>query len=359
MLEVHASDLLTYKQCRRKWVWATRRNLEPKRPYGPFMVGRAVHLCLEKYYGTSPADRAQFSAEAVLREHRKEVDAQVGSLWKTESAYIDELFGQSLGLAEHYVLWANNSDVDKHLTFITLEQEFRIPIRAFDAKHPNGFLSRRAFLAGRFDGVVRDERDGTLWLWEIKTARSIEERVRWLPLDEQANIYCLAAQRLFGERMEGILYTLLRKKIPTSPARLASGFLSQNMSIDTTAQAYLDAIKAQHGEQATPEFIREHYGAILEDLLRRPSTYFARTGIKRTQAELEAVERNLWAVVLEMLSPTMVPYPSAGMHCNYCTFREPCIQMNLEQDYEATLATAYQQRQLRLSEAEVPAPGEA
>lgn len=320
--EIHISDVLAFKRCRRYWDFTSllRMNLTPLGTYVPFFVGSAVHYCLEQHYkyGTAPTD----SLAAFLTEYA----AKVGS----EAIARDmEAIGTSLILVEgvlaHYLEWAtaDKSDfADNALEWVSTEQAFKSPIRT-----AGGRVSKRMYLAGRFDGVVRHKRDNQLYLWEIKTTRSVTERLKMLPHEEQANAYANAAQELLGEPIAGIIYTIIRKKVPESPAELKKGGLSRDKSIDTTAERYLAAVRAHHGEQATREFIKTQYGEILQQLLDQPNKFFARVVIRRTQAELRRANDDLRAVATDMINRPYI-YPHGGPHCTWCNFREPCIAMN-------------------------------
>jgi len=245
----------------------------------------------------------------------------------------------------HYSQWVSNMSVegsrfqDSNLEFIALETEFSVPIRT-----PSGRASPKVFLAGRMDGVVRMKDDGSVWLWETKTTRSIAELSRSLANDPQAGAYMLAAMELFHVKPQGVLYNMLRKKAPTIPEILQNGLLTRRKNIDTTAQAYLEAVKEHHPDwdRAT---IEEYYGDILQSLLEEGNQFFARVPIRRTQSELANLSRDLWTVSLEMTDPNVPVYPNESwLNCNFCHFRAPCLALNAGSDYEFLLEQEYQKR---------------
>jgi hypothetical protein len=336
--ELHVTDIRTFKQCRRKWDFSSplRRNLEPVVPYAPFFTGRAIHYALERYY----RDRQDFndSIDEWLANERK----QLGVLWPAEQARLEEQLELIDAMLNHYALHISKATGrwdDANLEFIDMEIEFSVPLYT-----PRGARSNRVFLAGRFDGFVRNRIDGTYWVFETKTTRSIEELVRGLQLDEQCGAYIFAAQQVFQVPVAGVLYNVMRKKAPAIPPVLQNGMLSQAKNMDTTPEIYLKAIRDQH-PGINRDDIMATYGPMLQFLLDQPPKYFARVPVYRSPAEIAELAANLWTVGLEMVRPSTPLYPSPSWFtCNFCQFKAPCIALSSGADPEFILAAEYQQR---------------
>lgn len=340
--ELHVSDIRTFKSCRRKWHWASplRRNLEPQVPYVPFFTGRAIHHALEHYYrsGTPFNESLDKWLKAELAEMSK-----TGALWPQEKASFDDQISLIRGILNHYKVWVDKDTdrrfSDANLEFTALETEFSVPLYA-----PSGHKSSRIYLAGRFDGLIRLRSDGTYWIWETKTTRSIEELTRSLQNDEQCGAYLYAAQQLFRVPIVGVLYNVLRKKVPTEPQVLQNGELSKNKNIDTTAEMYLDAVKKHH-PNLDSQTLFEVYGPVIQHLLEEGNKFFARIGVYRTPKEIEQLQHDLWTVGLEMSRQSTPIYPSPGwMNCNFCQFKAPCLAMNSGADSEFLLNHEYRTR---------------
>lgn len=321
--DIHISDVQAFKACRRKWDWSSllRRNLTPVAPYAPFFTGRIVHAALDLYYryGLHPA----YEIDLLVNDETKHLRTHYPTIYAANEQSINEQAQFCKDLLAHYVQWAgsyNNPFNDRELDFINVEQNFNEPMRT-----NRGFLARRMRLAGRFDGVVRHKKDDKLYLWEIKTTKSIDNRLRQLDLEEQADAYALAAQEILGEPIAGIVYTLIRKALPATPQVLKNGMLSQNKQIDTTFEYYLSAIRAIHGHNATREFINVQYGDFLQHLLDNGNPFFARVMIRRSPEQLRTARDELYATAQEMINPAVPIYKTAGIPCNWCIFREPCI----------------------------------
>jgi len=321
--ELHISDVLAFKSCRRRWDYSSllRRNLTPIGIYTPFFTGRVIHGALDGLYryGENPIT----VVPALVRAETDKLQQQYPTIYAANRITIVEQTELCIEILNHYMQWRGSyrgKFQDNDLDFLNVEQAFDVPMRT-----NRGFLARSLRLAGRFDGIVRHKKDDQLYLWEVKTTRSISQRLKQLDLEEQADAYCIAAQELLGQPIAGVIYTLIRKAVPQSPLVLKSGYLSQNKQIDTTFAHYLAAIRAHHGHVATNDFIQETYGDFLQHLLDNGNPFFERVMIRRSQQQLKSARDELYAVALEMTRPSIPIYKHGQLGCNWCIFREPCI----------------------------------
>ena len=344
--EVHISDLRAFKACRRQWNWSSPlgENLEPDKPYAPFFLGRVVHTALELYYRTGGKVGLYDATDISLTIEREKMES-AGTLWESEEEMLTEQSSLAFGLMEHYNIWVNGKDHnrspwgDENLEYLDMETVFHVPIMT-EAGRP----SNRVFLGGRFDGIVRRRDDGSLWLFESKTTRSIMELQKTLAFDEQAGGYIYAAQILLGEQVHGVIYNIMRKKVPTWPRALNNGTLSQNKSIDSTMDYYWTAVREHHPDMGKEE-LQKMYGDILQHLFDKGNTFFSRTVIRRTPLEIAELSRNLRVTSLEMVRPTTVLYPAPSWtNCTFCRFTAPCLAMNAGSDYGMVLEHEYRKR---------------
>jgi len=180
--EVHVSDLISFKSCRRKWDWSSplRRGLEPERTPIQFLVGRAVHWALAQFYesGVKPSAAFNLFTERALRTE--------GALWMNESELLKQQLALGAAMCDNYVLWVNSIESpDKDWDVVATEVKYETPLF-----NPRGRLSNRIYLAGRFDQIIRNKHTGSLWLREFKTSkRSPDEE--WLDFDDQCTSYCV------------------------------------------------------------------------------------------------------------------------------------------------------------------------
>lgn len=331
---IHISDIRSFRQCRRKWDWSSglRQNLEPIIPYAPFFTGRAIHAALEFYY------RDNIPLMQTVDTYLASEEAQTVNinLWDSEKGTFAEQIQLIRDLIAHYSLWISQDTKaysDKNLEFISLEEEFQIPIPRMPY----------ATFGGRLDGLVRHKVTGDYWIWETKTARSIPELINTLANDEQSGLYMYAA-RLTGRPVAGVIYNIIRKKAPAFPTTLQSGLLSKARSIDTTAFHFAQCIRQTFPDWQDDTILNE-YGDLLAALSDNEGKFFIRFPIHRNEHELEALVENLRHTAIEMVNPDIPTYPAPSwMNCGFCTFKGPCLTQNAGGNFQSLIDEEYQPR---------------
>lgn len=323
--EIHITDVSNFLQCRRQWNWSSnlRQHLTTIEPYEPFYFGTVVHKALEWYH--EPMYSKCIDRDVFLRQEIPNIpDAFID--------YVDQL------LAE-YVIWQKSieaSDLhDSNYETLAVEQPFKIKMTT-----PLGVKSNKFRFAGKTDRVTRSKLDGQLYIHEYKTSTSIDNLVKQLPMVYQPTAYMLAMQEVYNEPIAGVVYTIIRKKLPEDPDVLKNGLLSKNKSIDTTAEHYL-AYARQHHSDWTDVQIKAEYGEILQRLLSEPNKFFRRVLVKRNEAELKQMQRVLYDVAKEMTNSKLAIYPNPSYFCNNCLFRIPCELMSKGEDYNPIISAHY------------------
>jgi hypothetical protein len=326
---IHVSDIGAFLQCRRAWNFSSnlRQHLTTIEPYKPFYLGTCVHKFFECYY--DPMMRVVDG-----------YDWRNTALTDLFSApnYIKEFIDFGEQLFDQYLTWQIEDKSllgDCNFRPLSVEQSFDVPIYT-----PNGGRSSTVRFAGRVDGVWRSKVDGKLYLHEIKTTSSIDSRIGQLQFEMQPTAYMLAMREVYNEPIAGVVYTLLRKKLPVEPDVLKNGMLSQNKGIDTTAELYVAAIKRQHPNISKDE-IKSKYGEILQQLLNPPNRFFRRVLITRSAAQLAEMHHTLYQIARDMTNPKLTVYPNPGYFCNNCLFQAPCIAMSNGQPIEPILTQHY------------------
>lgn len=220
---IHISDVNAFLSCRRAWDFSSnlRQHLTTIQVYQPFFFGTVIHAFLEEYYRPN----------ALIAHAAGRATQQLKAIPNALPEFID--FGSQL--FEHYITWALNQAAgdclgDYSFDSLSVEQPFDVPILT-----PAGFPSSKFRFAGRVDGVWRSTVDGKLYLHEIKTTSSIDGRIGQLAFEYQPTAYMLAMGAVYKEPIAGVIYTLIRKKLPADPDVLKDGSLSKNKGIDTTA----------------------------------------------------------------------------------------------------------------------------
>lgn len=322
--EIHITDVNNFLQCRRQWDWSSnlRQHLTTIEPYEPFYFGTLIHKVFEWRF--DPSEASKFIDPIAEMERDP-------SIPKAFTTFIETLY-------DHYRNWQilDKADYnDRTFEWLAVEQPFNIKLTT-----PTGVKSNKFRFAGKVDGVMRSRIDGKLYLHEIKTTKSIDSRIQQLPFEFQPTAYMLAMQEVYQEEIAGVVYTLIRKKLPDDPDVLKNGLLSKNKSIDTTAEHYL-AFARQHHNDWSDTQIRQEYGELLQKLLSEPNKFFRRVLVTRNKAQLDQMQRILYDVAREMTSSKLRIYPNPSYFCNNCLFRVPCELMSNGEDYNPIISAHY------------------
>jgi len=308
--EIHASDMASFKRCRVLWNYTSplRRHLEVAFPPVFFFLGSGVHAALAAYYerGVDPV-----TAFKLWYWWRKQRYASSGHGLSTEqSLKYAEQAKLGIGMLKHY---ASVYPLEKEVFELVLaESFFSVPIRSL-----GGRRSAHYYAAGTFDGVVVD-RNGHYWLLEHKTYKQVRGEGQF-DLSDQAKMYIYAAQEQFGLPVQGVVYNILRKKIPSRPMELQRGGLSRSKGIDTTYEVYLDEVKRLG-------YAPSDYADILGRLQERGNTFFYRFQIRKSPKEMKLFQKLLYITAREMCRPNLILYPcNDDWQCRNCWFSEPCV----------------------------------
>jgi len=366
---VHVTDVLSFLNCRQQWDFSShlRQYLERKTPVIPFFVGKGVHDALDVKYerGADPAAFFhQYAQDELVALHRTE-----GELWDTELDKLKDGIDLAKNMLWHYELWQRydtSTNSDQNLKFIATELPDDTPLMI---PAPPDFAGSEEWGVGfglRLDGVVQRTTDNTYWVFETKTCRSIGERKTMLANDLQAAMYCWAAEQMLGVTISGVIYNLMRKKIPSIPSQLNATIstphgnlptFSVAKSTDTTFEVYkhiLDGLAdkraSERGGEATVRdqlrnILYDHHRARLEDLWAQGNTYFERYELVKSRPQIRRALHTVWHAAQDMLDPNVPIYPRpGGLQCNYCHFRAPCLTIDNGGDPSRILEEEYQPR---------------
>ena len=326
--DIHISDVQAFDRCRREWDYSSplRQGLAPLLKNNALIIGSAVHKGLELRV------RGLSAIAAITTFDTDYIEPLRPQLNPDQNAQVTQDLALAYQLLKAYDIWQKYDKgplADRNFDFIFPEQKFRVPFV--------GNSRRKTYLAGTFDGIVLHKPSGKYYLWEIKTTRSISERLKMLDFDQQTRAYLLAAQEAFDQPIAGIVYTFLRKKLPEQPKELQRGGLSKQVLTagypNTTAAVYAQTVKEYFEGEIPPE-----YEAPLSTLLQYPNAFQDRQLINIEPAELERFKTQLGLKALEMTNPRVSIYYQPGYHCNYCAFRAPCL---LRQAQGAAVEASY------------------
>lgn len=353
-----------FKECRRRWDFSSlsRQGLEPNKPAIALWFGTGIHKCLETLYNyriEQVTQEEEDPFESMEAEHMvvavawqawyddeiERLEKSQGKLWAEQKDQFEQTKELGLGMLHGYVDWSSVKDNVEGTGFkevLFTEREFEIPVPGPDGL-PYRFLDARGnpweiWLVGRLDMLVRDW-DGKLWVMDHKTSatRLDEEK---LVLDDQMTVYMWAVQQILKEPVAGCYYNVLRKKLPSVPAVLASGKgLSKAKNIDTTYDVYYHTILDKG-------FDPEDYAEILDHLSNKGNDFFQRAKVHRNQHELAMAGRMLLLEAIDMLNDPFI-YPNQTWTCHtFCDFRPLCVAMNRNDDVDYIKKSMYRKREM-------------
>lgn len=357
--EIHITDLTTFGTCKRKWDFSSmlRQGRQPSFPPEPLLLGQGVHEALDYGYqecvGTDKPMVFDFNAarkryDTWLNRRRKRIIKYTGPLWPHEEEQLQEVRHLGLGMLKHYSLWAPTRDY--RYTLLGTEMQFKIPIPQpvlTDSRDLWPLPSAVPILdyAGRFDGLVRNLYNDNHYVLEFKTTKSLD-RMSGTFRGMQPTAYIWAAGKVYDLPIAGVLYRVLRKRIPDNPTPLKtagrfSRAKSQKMTWEwfrywVTAWSKKQGVKAEDVLAANPE--------VKGMLLEKENEFFREKVIGRNQGQIDECLRALAYEGAQMANPNTPVYPISGIHCGWCSFREVCDLMAEGLPYQALLEAEYASR---------------
>jgi hypothetical protein len=330
MLELHQSELATFRRCRRRWALSSPNmgNLEPIAATPEALwLGSGLHFALEDRYGWdrfSGLGRAFDGYYSATSSSRPENAAELRTL--------------AHGMLAHYESWlTHGSDFDTLWVdgVPQVEVGWRVPIHGIDPSV--------AVLGGTFDRLVTDDH-GRVFIADYKSCAQFNTSK--LDLDAQTSVYLWAYRELFGVPAEGMVYVQLKKAVPEPPRRLKSGALSVDKSQNTTWDLYREAL----GDDTDPA--RLAFLAWLRDQEDDSGDRFIRRDlVRRNEAQLNAVGPWLEYQARQIVSLSADPITSPALYanftydCGFCPFHAACVAMDDGSDWQGLISGLYAQRE--------------
>ena len=298
----------SFTNCHKKYYWKHVEKLDPIVTKPPLAFGRLIHQCKEEFYKNkvvlfdSIIDQWLDDYKQTIIEAQKKsgFEGEV-DLSKAEKM-ADLAKGIMIGYVERYA-----QDLNKW-KILAVEKEFRYPLvvpcskcqgDGCDKCNKTG-LGRKSPVwdySGVIDLIIQDEKNHT-WIGEHKTTAlsDLDEYERDLGLDMQPRGYVWAARKICQEngwpKPIGIIYNLIRKKIPATPKTTQCkkckgtgekkgspcrdcnstgiGGLSKAQGIDTTLDRYVEALNKH------PHIDINHYQDVILQLQARGDRFFKR-----------------------------------------------------------------------------------
>jgi hypothetical protein len=286
---ISCSDVKQFKNCRLNWHWSShlREGLHPLDEPDYFGLGTAIHQALQDYH------------------------LQGSSLWLGLDQYLPKDYENRPAVLQDltYIF-------DLYLEWHTKQPKKRY-LQAEDrqvVELPNGIP-----FTWQYDALI-EKADGSQWLIDYKTTKSLPSDLSYLHMNDQAIMYIWGMRQL-GYDVKGMIYVFINTKSPTKPKLLKSGKISQAKNIVTTAQCYIDTCKLHDVDSYHGEY--DDMLAYIEG--RQYRDYFLEVPFIVSPEQLVVKALEIATIAELMMSDKPIIYPNQGKFtCNYCNFQIPC-----------------------------------
>lgn len=291
---ISITEINSRLSCPAKHDYRFNRMLVPAEEREVLTLGRAIHIGIEVYYLAHDISHAQ----RAMREYLE------GSVFR------DDLMPLASGMLAGYVAhWRGKDDFE----VLHVELPFRVPLVT-----PAGKASRIFDLVGRIDMIVRMP-DGSIWVFEHKTVGVKDPQyLRRLDTDFQIRAYVWAGSRFLGVPIRGVVYNVLRAKLPVEPEVLKNGTISKRANIDTTLEVF-EAALARTGSNPAD------YAEIHDRLRNEGNTFFIREAREIPPEDLQRWALEMYAITRDMRRSKFVyRNPTACSLYGGCEYRDLC-----------------------------------
>ena len=332
--------------CEREWAYRYLDGLSRDLEAAPLRTGGLWHDCQQYLYEGALWQGSNLDAHALTyrdviapwiekqAERVSEAEPEIAERWNRETV---EQAGLVTALLRGYLHVWGDSDRET-FEVIAVEPQFAralthpgTGVQIEDVvKVKDKLLRRPWFYGGGADRILRDKRTGLLWLLELKTtaARDLQRYLTKLDVDQQTRGYAWALRGVTtgdvpSMEVAGVIYDVVRKKVPTVPKVLKSGKISKDKRIDTTRDVYETAVVAAGQDPA-------EYADFTETLPGWES-FFARTHLPFSETDLVDFHADAYATALLIKDaqerdyhPRQVAVCQGGAAPRGCTFSEIC-----------------------------------
>jgi len=347
VLEVHNGDRVTYRRCRRKFMFQSRLRenlIAISTPRGPLWLGSGFHFALEDFHGHNRFGDPRRAFDAYVEAHPPEELPED----------VDKLVVLGNGMLEYYVdlwlprrqatmpqtLWVNGEpQVEVHVQIPVTELIQPWLLDILQEKHGKRV---EVVIFQTFDKIEIDQ-EGRIWGVDYKTAKQMTP-VNDLQRLPQGKQYYWGGRWFYGDAFEGMTWQQHLKSVPEPPELLKSGDFSVNKSQHTTYSMYRKALIDQFGK------VPKGYVEILNILASRENDegdrYIRRDTLRWSPMQGFSEEEALTAELHEMLDPNLPIYPNPTRDCNWdCPFSPISQAMDDGSDFDYLLETEFMRYQ--------------
>lgn len=337
MIQIHTSDRISFKRCRRRWDFSSQLrqgliNIDGE--VSPHLwFGSGIHYALEDYHGYCTFGNPFKAFQAYC--------------WATRRAHptnVKELVPLAEGMLSHYVDVDADSFNDTDTVWFDDNGQMNPAVEVYWEVPIPGFDPDQVVYAGTFDRLVTDKNEGH-WILDYKTAQRFNTGK--LEMDTQVTAYCWAFRQLYGYDPKGVIYIQMLKEVPSLPNILKNGDVSTNKAQATTFHLYKQALKQVYGELRNVPPKQKETALHFKNMEALEGDKFIRRDfVRRNSAQIDSETWKIVAETNDMLDEHVVCYPNPTKDCSFdCNFRGPCVAMDDGSDFQSILNNGYAHRE--------------
>ena len=226
-----------------------------------------------------------------------------------------ELYPLGKAILDYYQEWLKHRNEYKTLWIDGVPQvEVRFELPLYEGVQ----------FVGVFDRIVTDSM-GRLFVMDYKFVKKFDTAK--LALDPQVSAYCLAAESLYGQAFEGMVYMQFKKEMPQPPERLKNGTFSKNKSQATTSQFYTQALIETFG--TVPAEYSDFVAYLISQESADGDSLIRRDVVRRNEHQVNAEAQKIMEESFDMTDPNVLLYPNPTRDCPWdCPFVDVCVGMD-------------------------------
>lgn len=237
--------------------------LQRKQKSSPLIRGSIIHECLEAYYSGK-------SWIKVLDKFEKDF---YENTFSEEREELGDIPGLARELLENYFVYYEEEDEETE--YLHNELHFQLP------------LVEGIEIQGYIDAIIKDK-NGKIWVVDYKTYSRMKDRGFFL-YNTQSAIYIWAMQEM-GYEVEGVIWDVLKAKMPGKPKFTKTGKLSK-AKMDSTPYTVEKGL-IEIGED--PEEHREYIDSFEFE------SFFQRNKIRLNQSSVEFMMEDVIATAQQI-----------------------------------------------------------
>jgi hypothetical protein len=346
VLELHTSDRILFKRCRRRWNWASplRQHLRPiGDPVDALWFGTGIHFALEDFHGAKRFTTAAEAFDAFVDAHkpheRPDSWQELSDMGAAMLDYYENIWEPKFFSEYRTATW---HDVAKARLLETGESDLpdtQEPMVELRVKLPlyRELDGTEIHYDARIDRVVIDA-EGRFWVVDYKTAQRFDTSK--LETDPQASAYTWAIQKFLGITFEGVIWVQLLKDTPKGPKQLVNGEFSQNRNMRTSHALYRQALIDAYGK--VPSQYIDFLNYLVTQETENGDKYIRFDRMRRNQHFVYAEEVKIFEELMDMVNPDLPLYPNPTRDCAWdCPFRSPCLAMDDGSDWQWLIENNY------------------